>query len=86
MESMECNDGIKDAYRKVKEEGMSYSDAINFTYELESTIERKKKQLADLQKTGAGQEEINSLKACIAEREDLLQKMQFDIHGLSGTL
>lgn len=78
-----CGD-MRQVYRMNQERGMDYGDTINFAYELQQAILRDKEDLANLKSKGASFEEIAQLEKCIAEKEDLLQAVDFGIHGIDG--
>ncbi|OAT81258.1 hypothetical protein [Desulfotomaculum copahuensis] len=83
QEHEQCGD-MRAVYRQNREDGMGYGDQVNFSYELQQAILRDKERLAGLKNSGASAAEIAGLEKCIAEKEDLLQAVDFDLHGIDG--
>lgn len=83
MAQEQCGD-MRAVYRQNQEDGMGYGDQVNFSYELQQAILRDKERLAGLKNNGGSAEEIAGLEKCIAEKEDLLQAIDFDLHGIDG--
>lgn len=80
---MSCS-GLRHKFEEEMKRGLDYRRTLEISQEVERSIEVQRRHLKELEAKGASRQEINEVTHCLNEDEDLLQKVKFELHGLSG--